>query len=1248
VGEVVEVRHLSSPLYDIYDPDGELRRLAELRAFGENRPYRESLTDLMDEDQKSSLLSKLANSASSGIAGLGWLLDTPGSVVRGTLSGGPSKGLSALWESSDERVTGRELLRQYDLVGEDDNWGNWIAGFAAEVGLDPFTYLNPLSLLGRGAYTNAGKALARSGALENAALLARRQDKGIREYLRSSTAEDILSQYQEAYGRNLRPEFEDAATSLGIDANDSLSQLAASSMEFRLPFAKRGTPISLTGGIAGDALARFFDTAGKASKRIPGVAPIVNRATRFFDTSVMGALDPDSQWRNREAFAQARNARRDIQEQYTQLQYRASTADVSALPAEFGDDLRSFNSQRIQNSLADYAEANGDISKLIDQQAARAISMVPEWQAVRDAFTQRIADAVADAQARGVKLRKFDGASGFFPSQRKTFEVEARPDIPEGRLGKRERRYTSGQRALNLEDNLGRSRDPAYDLPMRRQALRQLMGGDEGRALQQTLLNSDDAAAVAALEQQWEKLNQSTGGLMGRMYGGAEDAIAKTQQRIAELQASPGLSSKQRNQVTRKLRQLQKELQSGGTDVDLADAVKSDRRTAAKQLKKLQKQLQQQQDTLAGYKVKLVDQLRMADTQFADQGLGLFDNSAFQDMLRYDLGRARVNANADAVIDNLARISTQGNAEAVVGGGGITLTQAGERLGFVPKQFREAMLQRHGIDADEMLVTERQIEDLKQLMPPGPPASDSPLGRLYRSFTNAFKIGALANPAYHVRNAYSGQYATASQGIANPLTILSNAVTGLRAGMGNEQALLTKIRNIPRYQRAAAAYRKLMPAASQADVDKEILAQFQGEYARNRLGQGQVVGDVEGAAEAPGLYLGSGYKPTNWFGQGGVFNIPKTREQLRDFFTVRGVDFTGSLTSDRRAPQVTRNPLLQLHESTAARVEDANRMGVYLSALQRGASPDEAARLVFESQIDYSPEAFTAGEAALKRLVPFYSFPRGITPLVASNTIYRPGGLQGQTIRAINSGSRSGEDYFVPEHLRKQVSIPFPYPRENEELQSYLTGIDLPFTGVVNYFTPGTGNTPLQVLLDTIQKTGINLAGDLNPVPKLAIEGLFGKQLYSGRDLNDLYSVFEQSLGKDGAYLEQAVMNLVPGASKLLPAYRTAIDDRLTPLERLGKVVLNNSGLGKLADVNSQQAMDRAARDTVTRLLETTSGARTYENINIPAEELAKMGPQEQEMYLLYRVIQSEASKRARERKRAEQMQDPMQLLGVV
>ena len=120
-----------SPLFDIYDPQGILQRQAEMGLLPEDDeeivgafPVRRKprITDLMPEDEQRGLMQQLAAAGSSGLAGLGWILDTPGAMVRGALSGGLGKGLSALLETSDERVDGRELLRQYGMVGDENNW----------------------------------------------------------------------------------------------------------------------------------------------------------------------------------------------------------------------------------------------------------------------------------------------------------------------------------------------------------------------------------------------------------------------------------------------------------------------------------------------------------------------------------------------------------------------------------------------------------------------------------------------------------------------------------------------------------------------------------------------------------------------------------------------------------------------------------------------------------------------------------------------------------------------------------------------------------------------------------------------------------------------------------------------------------------------------------------------------------------------------------------------------------------------
>jgi hypothetical protein len=66
----------------------------------------------------------------------------------------------------------------------------------------------------------------------------------------------------------------------------------------------------------------------------------------------------------------------------------------------------------------------------------------------------------------------------------------------------------------------------------------------------------------------------------------------------------------------------------------------------------------------------------------------------------------------------------------------------------------------------------------------------------------------------------------------------------------------------------------------------------------------------------------------------------------------------------------------------------------------------------------------------------------------------------------------------------------------------------------------------------------------------------------------------------------------------------------------------------------------------LNQLLQTTPGVRTYENVTVPEDVLRAMPREQQQMYLLYKVIQSEAAKRAREKKKANL--DPLQMLGVV
>jgi len=110
-------------------------------------------------------LMQEANSDNGGfLSDLFWVLDTPGAMARGALSNGLQGATDALSQTEEERVSGRDLLRQYGMAGEEDNWGNFFGGLGAEVVLDPVAWATG----GIKSLTGAGKAAAKAGLLNRA------------------------------------------------------------------------------------------------------------------------------------------------------------------------------------------------------------------------------------------------------------------------------------------------------------------------------------------------------------------------------------------------------------------------------------------------------------------------------------------------------------------------------------------------------------------------------------------------------------------------------------------------------------------------------------------------------------------------------------------------------------------------------------------------------------------------------------------------------------------------------------------------------------------------------------------------------------------------------------------------------------------------------------------------------------------------------------------------------------------------
>lgn len=128
-------------------------------------PFDEAGAALTVSPQRQQELLQQANADNGGfLSDLFWALDTPGAMLRGGLANGFQGAADALSQNEEQRVSGRDLLRQYGMVGDEDNWGNFFGGIGAEIALDPVAWATG----GIKSLTGAGTTAAKAGLLHRA------------------------------------------------------------------------------------------------------------------------------------------------------------------------------------------------------------------------------------------------------------------------------------------------------------------------------------------------------------------------------------------------------------------------------------------------------------------------------------------------------------------------------------------------------------------------------------------------------------------------------------------------------------------------------------------------------------------------------------------------------------------------------------------------------------------------------------------------------------------------------------------------------------------------------------------------------------------------------------------------------------------------------------------------------------------------------------------------------------------------
>lgn len=270
-------------------------------------------------EMRDSVLSQLGAVAGGTLSRVGDALSAPGDYFRGLLAG-----------KAGERVTGREMLRDAGLIGQEDNWGNFTTGLVADVVTDPLSWITgpakSVTAAGK-ALTKAGladalpsamtrKALstgaARSGAIPGVAkrtlkeldntgrnltaidpAVVGRPLYGTRTALREGTLDDAIR-----YAGDETAQRSAEQALLNVLGPDELARLRnqplAKSFGLATPLGETFATGDLLGKGFGDAYANALDTFGQAYRW----SPVGRGVAALFDQKTFGKLDAEEQITN--------------------------------------------------------------------------------------------------------------------------------------------------------------------------------------------------------------------------------------------------------------------------------------------------------------------------------------------------------------------------------------------------------------------------------------------------------------------------------------------------------------------------------------------------------------------------------------------------------------------------------------------------------------------------------------------------------------------------------------------------------------------------------------------------------------------------------------------------------------------------------------------------------------------------------------------------------------------------------------
>ncbi len=218
----------------------------------------------------------------------------------------------------------------------------------------------------------------------------------------------------------------------------------------------------------------------------------------------------------------------------------------------------------------------------------------------------------------------------------------------------------------------------------------------------------------------------------------------------------------------------------------------------------------------------------------------------------------------------------------------------------------------------------------------------------------------------------------------------------------------------------------------------------------------------------------------------------------------RGILRSGKLDPNTllTKPEVDTSAIYSLGHKAGSEVEFMNRVSGYLTARKKGMSPTEAAAAVGRAQIDYS--LLTEFEKkVMRRIIPFYSFTRGMLPTILEDFVTKPGGARALLAKATHTLQNQDQEYqyATPEWIRSGNYVPMGRGIQNVMAQLGQTDAKIGHPGYMKIEVPMSDLNELLPRGGTASDYVDMLLNRASPMFKAGYETITGKEVKSGRPL---------------------------------------------------------------------------------------------------------------------------------------------------